>query len=63
VGLSGNVPAAGLSAFLLRPSDEFAEEKRAEHSGMEGAYVVEGNVELQFSDRTNVTACRRPRCG
>ncbi len=52
VGLSGNNPGAGLTAFLLRPLDEFADEKRAEHSGTEGAYVLEGNVELQFSDRT-----------
>lgn len=51
VSLSGNKPPTGLTTFLLRPSDRFEEEKRAEHSGTEGAFVVEGSVELQFSDR------------
>lgn len=51
VTLSGNAPSSGLSTFLLRPSDRFEEEKRAEHSGTEGAYVLDGSVELQFSDR------------
>jgi transcriptional regulator with XRE-family HTH domain len=51
ISLSGNTPPTGLTTFLLRPSDKFEDEKRAEHSGTEGAFVVEGSVELQFSDR------------
>ena len=49
--LSGNTPSTGLATFLFRPSDRFEDEKRAEHSGTEGVFVVEGNIELQFSDR------------
>lgn len=51
VTLSGNAPTPGLRAFLLSPSDTFEDEKRAEHSGTEGAYVLDGSIELQFSDR------------
>jgi transcriptional regulator with XRE-family HTH domain len=51
ISLSGITPSANLKAFLIRPSDKFEEEKRAEHSGTEGAFVIEGSVELQFSDR------------
>jgi len=51
IGLSGNASSAHLSAFLMRPSDDFEDEKRAEHSGTEGVYVLEGSVELKFSDR------------
>lgn len=51
ISLSGNRPSAGLTTFLLRPSDKFEDEKRAEHSGTEGAFVVDGSVELKFSDR------------
>jgi transcriptional regulator with XRE-family HTH domain len=51
VDLSGNAASTHLSAFLIRPSDTFEDEKRAEHSGTEGLYVLEGSVELQFSDR------------
>jgi DNA-binding XRE family transcriptional regulator/quercetin dioxygenase-like cupin family protein len=51
VSLTGNAPSTGLIAFLLRPSAAFEDEHRAEHSGTEGAYVLEGSVELQFSDR------------
>ena len=51
ISLSGNRPSTGLTTFLLRPSDKFEDEKRAEHSGTEGAFVVDGSVELQFSDR------------
>lgn len=51
VSLSGATSSAELKAFLIRPSDKFEEEKRAEHSGTEGAFVVEGSIELQFSDR------------
>lgn len=51
VSLSGSRPSPGLTTFLLRPSDKFEEERRAEHSGTEGAFVVEGSIELQFADR------------
>jgi DNA-binding XRE family transcriptional regulator/quercetin dioxygenase-like cupin family protein len=51
VGLSGNVASSTLSTFLLRPAGSFQDETRAEHSGTEGAYVLDGSVELQFSDR------------
>lgn len=51
ISLSGSRPSSGLTTFLLRPSDKFAEERRAEHSGTEGAFVVEGRIELQFADR------------
>lgn len=51
VSLSGNTASRGLTTFLLQPSDEFEDEGRAEHSGTEGAFVVDGSVELQFSDR------------
>lgn len=54
ISLSGSLPSAGLKAFLIRPSDKFEEEKRAEHSGTEGAFVIEGSIELQFSDRVVV---------
>jgi transcriptional regulator with XRE-family HTH domain len=49
--LSGNALSTGLSAFLLRPSSGFEDDHRAEHAGTEGTYVLEGSVELQFSDR------------
>lgn len=51
ISLSGNKPSMGLTTFLLRPSEKFEEEKRAEHSGTEGAFVVEGSIEMQFTDR------------
>lgn len=51
ISLSGNTPSTGLMTFLLHPSDKFEDEKRAEHSGTEGAFVIAGSVELQFSDR------------
>lgn len=51
VSLSGNLASTGLVTFLLQPSDKFEDEKRTEHSGTEGVFVVEGSVELQFSDR------------
>jgi transcriptional regulator with XRE-family HTH domain len=51
LGLSGGASSSTLSTFLLRPADKFQDETRAEHSGTEGAYVLEGSVELQFSDR------------
>lgn len=51
VSLSGNTASAGLATFLVQPSDTFEDERRAEHAGTEGAFVVEGSIELQFSDR------------
>ncbi|MGH7096845.1 MAG: helix-turn-helix domain-containing protein [Stellaceae bacterium] len=51
ISLSGNTRPTSLAAFLLQPSDNFEEEKRAEHSGTEGAFVIAGDIELQFSDR------------
>ncbi len=51
VGLSGSASSSALNTFLLRPADRFQDETRAEHSGTEGAYVLEGSVELRFSDR------------
>lgn len=51
ISLSGDAPTAGLTTFLLRPSDKFEDERRAEHSGTEGVFVIDGNVEVQFSDR------------
>lgn len=51
ISLSGNSRPTGLAAFLLQPSDKFEEEKRAEHSGTEGTFVIAGEIELQFSDR------------
>jgi transcriptional regulator with XRE-family HTH domain len=51
ISLSGSRTSSGLTTFLYRPSDKFEEERRAEHSGTEGAFVVDGSVELQFADR------------
>ncbi len=51
ISLSGGRSTAGLTAFLLRPSAEFEDERRAEHSGTEAAFIIEGSIEIQFSDR------------
>jgi transcriptional regulator with XRE-family HTH domain len=51
ISLSGGVRPAGLTTFLLRPSDQFEDERRAEHSGTEAVFVIEGSLEVQFSDR------------
>lgn len=51
ISLSGNTRPTGLAAFLLRPSDTFEEERRAEHAGTEGTFVIAGTIEVQFSDR------------
>jgi transcriptional regulator with XRE-family HTH domain len=51
ISLSGGTSSVGLTTFLLRPSDAFEDERRAEHSGTEAAFVIEGGIELQFSDR------------
>lgn len=50
--LSRGAPSPMLRTFLLRPTGAFAEDRRAEHSGVEGAYVIEGAIEIQFTDRT-----------
>lgn len=41
----------GLEAFVIRPPAEFADEFRAEHDGEELLFVVDGAVEVRFSDR------------
>ena len=51
ISLSGSARSAGLTTFLLRPSDQLEDERRAEHSGTEAVFVIDGSVEVQFSDR------------
>jgi transcriptional regulator with XRE-family HTH domain len=51
INLSGATSSAGLVTFLLRPSETFEDERRAEHSGTEAAFVIEGSIEIQFFDR------------
>lgn len=51
ISLSGSTRPAGLTTFLLRPSDQFEDERRAEHSGTEAVFVIDGSMEVQFSDR------------
>lgn len=46
----------GIEGFLLFPTDTFVDDMRAEHDGEELLFVVEGPVEVKFSDRTILLA-------
>lgn len=47
--LSRGADDAGLTAFLMRPTGSFVADRRAEHSGTEAVFVVDGGIEMQFA--------------
>ncbi|WP_376743803.1 helix-turn-helix domain-containing protein [Ensifer canadensis] len=52
IPLSQNTAFQNLESFLYFPPSEYADDNRAEHSGEEMIYVIDGSVEVQFNDRT-----------
>lgn len=42
----------GLEGFVFFPPEEFLDEMQAEHGGEELLFVLSGNVEVRFADRT-----------
>lgn len=44
--------ADGLESFLYYPPDRFVEANRGEHAGEEMIYVLDGEVEVRFADRS-----------
>lgn len=41
-----------MEAFLFRPGDEFRSRGQVDHGGIEMLFVVDGQIEIRFSDRT-----------
>lgn len=52
IPLSQSTAFQNLESFLYFPPDEYADDNRGEHSGEEMIYVIDGNIEVQFNDRT-----------
>jgi transcriptional regulator with XRE-family HTH domain len=50
--LSRAGPGSGLEAFLLFPGSEFSRDGRVDHGGTEILFVLSGELEVQFADRT-----------
>ncbi len=50
--LSEGALASHVEAYLMHPSSDFEEDDRAQHGGTEAVFVVEGQVEIAFADRT-----------
>lgn len=44
--------AGGLEAFLLFPGQDYGPDGRVDHGGTEVMFVISGQIEVQFSDRT-----------
>ncbi|WID99826.1 XRE family transcriptional regulator (plasmid) [Bosea vestrisii] len=44
--------AGGIEAFLLFPGRDFGSDGRVDHGGTEIIFVVSGQIEIQFSDRS-----------
>lgn len=50
--LSRAANGSATEAFIIYPRSEFAADDRADHAGAEMIFVLEGNIEVKFPDRS-----------